>query len=94
MDKVLKEIIKLAKEALVVTNQEAIVTPVKDITKTAFISVGGVLDSIILVAEDAVSLDPTQDNIDRPEKHNIAGTMNSPSETQKKAFAEENNDEI
>ena len=33
------------------------------------------------------------DNIDRPERHNIAGNMNGPSEIQQIAFDKENNNE-
>ena len=94
MNATLKEIIKLAKETLEVTEAKVLNEKVEEITKTAFVSVGGKLDSIILLAEDALTLDPKQDNIDRPERHNIAGSMNSPSIMQQEAFELENKDEV
>ena len=94
MNKVLQEIIKLAKETLEVTDANVLNEKVEEVTKTAFVSVGGKLDSIILLAEDALTVDPTQDNIDRPTKHNIAGGMNSPSKMQQEAFELENEDEV
>ena len=94
MNATLKEIIKLAKETLAVTEASVLNEKVEDVTKTAFVSVGGKLDSIVLLAEDALTLDPTQDNIDRPTKHNIAGGMNSPSKIQTEAFELENKDEV
>lgn len=86
MNKTLNEIIKLAKETLEVAEAKVIDTEVEALDRRAFISIGGKLDMIILTAEDALIPDPRQDNVDRPDRHNIAGTMNSPSEMQKKAF--------
>ena len=94
MNVTLKEIIELAKDILEVTEAKVLNEKVEEVTKTAFVSIGGKLDSIILVAEDALTLDPSQDNIDRPTKHNIAGGMNSPSKMQQEAFALENEDEV
>jgi len=88
MNKTLEEIIKIAKEALEVTNKEVLDTKVTQLTKTGYVSVGGVLDSIILLAENMVVADPSKDAIDRPERHSIAGHMNDPSDNQRKAFEE------
>ena len=93
MNATLKEIIKLAKETLEVTDAKVLSEKVSEVNKTAFVSIGGTLDCIILLAEDALTLDPTQDNVDRPERHNIAGSMNSPSKMQQEAFELENKDD-
>ena len=87
----LQEIIELVDKALLVTDAKVIDTEVEALGKTAFITIGGVLDSIKLLAMDNLGhFDETRDAIDRPERHNIAGGMNSPSIMQKEAFAEEN----
>lgn len=88
MDKSLEEIIKTAKRALASIHEEVAKLPVNHVTKTAYVSVAGSFDSIILLAENALTMDPTKDAIDRPDRHSIAGHMNDPSETQKKAFEE------
>ena len=73
----LEEIIVMAKKALVTTDQKVIDTFVDD-----KVSVGGTLDSIILLAEDILkdpSLhEPIIDNMDHADRHNIAGSMNRP----------------
>jgi len=83
----LKEIIDLVDKALVATQERVIDTEVEPITKTGFISIGGVLDSIKLLAEDSITrIDEKRDNIDRPNRHSIAGHMNDPSVMQIEAF--------
>ena len=85
----LEEIIVTAKKALAVTEKEIIALKVYDIDKkkNTYVSMGGCLDSIILLAEDILkdaSLhEPHQDNMDHMEHHNIAGNnMNRPSRDQ------------
>ena len=94
MNKSLQEIIETAKKALKVLDEDVGKLPVDHITKTAYVSVAGCFDSIILVAEDALSIDPSKDAIDRPERHSIAGHMNDPSPMQQKGYERENSDEI
>ncbi len=89
MDKTLAEIITIAKKALATAEKQVIDTKVEDINKNSFVSIGGSLDSIILLCEH-VKQDPHMDNIDRTGKHNIAGGMNSPSDIQKEAFEKGN----
>ena len=87
----LDEIIELVNKALLVTDAQVINTEVEAINKTSFITIGGVLDSIKILAMDNLGqFDPLLDNSDNPERHNIAGGMNSPSKMQKEAFKEDN----
>ena len=80
----LDEIIVMAKKALVVTDAEIINMKAYDVDKEkrTFVSIGGVFDSIILLAQDILrdpSLhEPILDNMDHPDRHNIAGSMNRP----------------
>ena len=89
MHETLAEIITIAKKALATAEDKVIDTKVETINKNSFVSIGGSLDSIILLAEN-VKQDPHMDNIDRTEKHNIAGGMNSPSERQVEAYKKDN----
>ena len=92
MNKTLEEIIETATKALEAITEETANLPVDHVTKTAYVSVAGSFDKIILAAENGLTVDPTKDAIDRPEKHSIAGHMNDPSEMQKKAYEEEKNE--
>ena len=83
----LHEIIELVNKALLVTDAKVINTEVEALNKTAFITIGGVLDSIKILAMDNLgNFDETRDAIDRAERHSIAGHMNDPSSMQKEAF--------
>jgi len=84
MCEVLDEILIIAKKALATAESEVVDAKVETINK-GFISIGGSLDSIILLCEDK-KVDPHKDNMDRGGRHSIAGHMNDPSETQKDAF--------
>ena len=73
----LNEIVELCDKALLVVDAKVISTEVEALNKTAFISMGGVLDSIKLLAKDMLGEhDPLKDNVDRPSRHSIAGHMN------------------
>lgn len=86
----LEEIVALVDKALASTKEKVIDTEVEPMTKTAYISIGGVLDSIkILALANLGHYDEAHDNIDRPEKHNIAGSMNKPSRDQLALIEEE-----
>ena len=87
---VLDEILIIAKKALAIADDKVINIKVEEVSK-GFISIGGSLDSIILLCEDKKN-EPRMDNIDRKDRHNIAGGMNSPSPMQHRAFDEENID--
>ena len=87
----LEEIIELADKALLVTEAKVINTEVEAMAKTSFISIGGVLDSIKILAQDNLGhFDETRDAIDRPERHSISGHANDPSAQQKYAFEKDN----
>ena len=86
MNKTLNEIIETAEKALKAINEEIANLPVNHVTKVAYVSVAGSFDSIILLAENAVTVDPAKDAIDRPERHSISGHANDPSPMQKYAF--------
>ncbi len=78
----LKEIVKQAEASFEKVTDETVNIMVND-----QISIGGTLDSIMLLAKDALeSSDPHKDNIDRVERHSISGHMNDPSAMQKKGF--------
>ena len=73
----LEEIIVMAKKALVTTDKKVVDEFIDD-----KVSVGGTLDSIILLAEDILKdpslREPIVDNMDHADRHNIAGSMNRP----------------
>ena len=79
----LEEIIALVDKALLVADAKAINTEVEAINNTAFISMGGVLDSIKILAIDTLTGNVTDT---KPEPHSIAAGMNDPSHMQKEAF--------
>ena len=90
----LEEIIKLVDKALLTIDEKVINTEVDVLTKTSFVSMGGILDSIKILATDNLGgYDELRDAIDRPERHSIAGHMNDPSVMQKKAFDEGTKDD-
>ena len=90
----LDEIIELSRKAIRVNEDKVLDVEVIPLEKGAFVSIGGVLDSILILAlsikEEQGEIEPHRDNIDRVDRHNIAGSMNGPSPMQTEAFEEEN----
>ena len=91
MNAKLDEIIETARRAIRITDDKILNTNVAELDKKQYISVGGSLDSIIILAlalkEDERT--PKVEVIDRPERHSIAGGMNDPSPIQVEAFKED-----
>ncbi len=50
------------------------------------------IDLVELIKGNEIIVPNSMDNIDRPDKHNVAGKMNSPSEQQKRAFKKESDE--
>ena len=90
----LEEIIKLVDKALLTIDEKVINTEVDVLTKTSFVSMGGILDSIKILATDNLGgYNELRDAIDRPERHSIAGHMNDSDFAAKRRYEAENGKE-
>ena len=94
MNKKLDEIIELSRKAIRVNEDKVLDVEVVPLEKGAFVSIGGVLDSILILAlsikeEQGQSLaDEKRDAVDRPERHSSSGHMNDSCLEHKAAFKE------